>query len=59
MLALGSNGVKSTQTGCMSCRCNPHEFSICERQVGQESNMQPAVLETQSGVSSKTDLEVW
>jgi hypothetical protein len=28
----------------------PHEFKLLG-QVGQESNLQPAVLETQSGVS--------
>jgi hypothetical protein len=27
------------------------EFTAAEGQVGQESNLQPAVLETQSGVS--------
>ena len=51
MSPLGSNGVKACKTGCTSCGCSPHKFSSYTGQVGQESNLQPAVLETQSGVS--------
>jgi hypothetical protein len=32
-------------------RLRPLQFTVCERQVGQESRRRPAVVETQSGVS--------
>jgi len=45
LLQLGASGVKRSKTGCSDEGCNPHEIKLFEGQVGQESNLQPAVLE--------------
>lgn len=56
----GSNGVKPGKIGCMSCRA-VLIISGLLRQVGQESNVQPAVLEPAavgSGVVQKAALRL-
>jgi hypothetical protein len=61
MLALGSNGVNIRKMGCMSYRRSLDKFWIRERQVGQESNLHPAVVETPSDAHGlKTSkLAIW
>jgi hypothetical protein len=49
-MTLGSNRGQSTHIALEPWSSKPHEFSA-RGQVGQESNLHPAVVETQSGVS--------
>jgi hypothetical protein len=44
LFRLGSNGVKACKMGCMPCGFSLHEIRT-RGQVGQESNLQPAVVE--------------
>ena len=45
------NRPKACKSGLESRCSSPFQFKVREGQVGQESNLQPAVVETQSGVS--------
>jgi hypothetical protein len=45
LLPLGSHGVNAHQVGRSYDARSPNEFGVLEGQVGQESNLHPAVVE--------------
>ena len=50
-ITFGISCLKHVKAASQPIRWKPLQFKVSEGQVGQESNLQPAVLETQSGVS--------